>query len=283
MADEGPVGLIAGEGSFPLEVAAAVRSARRRAVVVALRGLTDPAIEGRADAVSWLWLGELERLLAVLREAGARDVVMAGKVPKRFLWTHREAVRPDARALTLLAGLRDRADDSLLGAVARALEEEGFRLREQLALVPELRVDEGVLGGVRPGPEQMRDVAFGWPVAKALGRLDVGQTVVVRDRAVLALEAIEGTDAAIRRGCALGEPGACVIKVAKPSQDPRFDVPAVGPRTLEAMVEGGGALLAIEAGRTVMLERRRMLHEADAAGIAVVAVSETSLARGAPS
>ena len=279
---ETPVGLIAGEGGFPRELARGVRASGRRVVAVALRELTDPGLEAEVDALAWVWLGELARLEEVLREAGARDVVMAGKVPKTFLWTHREAVRPDARALRVLSALPDRADDSLLGAVARALEEDGFHLHDQLALAPAPRADEGVMGRVEPDADQRADVAFGWPVAKALGALDVGQTVVVRERAVMALEAIEGTDAAIRRGCALAGPGACVVKVAKPAQDPRFDVPTVGPRTVAALAEGAGAVLAVEAGRTVVLERERMVREADAAGIALVAVSEGSLGlRGA--
>lgn len=279
--DEGPVGLIAGEGRFPLEVARGLRETGRRVVAVALRELTDPEMEDAVDALDWVWVGELERMIEALRHAGARDVVLAGKVPKTFLWRHREAVRPDGRALRALAALPDRADDSLLGAVARALEEEGFRLRGQLELAPRLRVAEGVLGRVAPTEAQLRDVAFGWPIAKALGALDVGQTVVVQGRAVLALEAVEGTDAAIRRGCALGEPGACAVKVAKPSQDPRFDVPTVGPRTIAALAEGRGALLAVEAERTVVLDREELVAAADAAGIAVVAVSERSLGLGA--
>jgi DUF1009 family protein len=279
--DDAPIGLIAGEGAFPRELARGVRGEGRRVVAVALRELADPGLEGCVDELTWLWLGELERLTALLRGAGARDVVMAGKVPKRFLWTHREAVRPDARALRLLAELPDRADDSLLGAVARALEEEGFRLRGQLDVAPGLGAAEGTLGTAHPSDAQWADVAFAWPIAKALGALDVGQTVVVRERAVLALEAIEGTDAAIRRGCALGEPGACAVKVAKPSQDPRFDVPAVGPRTVRALAEGRGAVLAVEADRTLVLEREAMLREADRAGIAVVAVSARFLGLGA--
>jgi DUF1009 family protein len=276
-----PVGLIAGEGGFPLEVARGVRASGRRVVAVALRELTDPALEACVDRLVWVWLGELGPLEAALREADVTEVVLAGKVPKTFLWTHAEAVRPDARALRALEGLRDRADDSLLGAVARALEEDGFRLCEQLAAAPGLGVREGTLGAVRPGEAQLADVAFGWRVAKALGAVDVGQTVVVRDGAVLAVEAIEGTDAAIRRGCALGEPGACVVKVAKPSQDPRFDVPTVGPRTVAVLVEGRASVLAVESERTVVLERERMVREADAAGIALVAVSARSLGPGA--
>lgn len=275
-----PLGLVAGLGRFPLELARGARAGGRSVVAAALRELADPAVEDCADRVEWLWLGELEALFRCFHAAGVREVVLAGKVPKTFLWTRPDAVRPDGRALALLATLRDRADDTLLGAVAGALEAEGFRLRGQGEVVPHLLAPEGVLGRVRPTPEQLRDVAFGWPVAKALGGVDVGQTVVVRGRAVLALEAVEGTDEAIRRGCALGGPGACVVKVAKPRQDPRFDVPAVGVDTVRAIAAGGGAVLAVEARRTLLLERGDTVREADACGVALLGATEESLQRG---
>lgn len=268
------VGLIAGRGRFPQELARALRSGGRRVVALGLRELADAALEGCVDALEWVHLGELERLFELLRAARVGDVVLAGKVPKTFLWERPDAIRLDERARAVLAGLADRADDSLLGAVATAIEAEGFRLRGQVELAPSLVAGEGVLGKVHPTAAQLRDVAFGWPIAKALGGLDVGQTVVVQGGAVLALEAVEGTDVAIRRGCGLGEPGACVIKVAKPRQDPRFDVPVVGPDTVERMVEGSASLLAVEAHRSVLLERERTLARADSRGIAVVGVVE---------
>jgi DUF1009 family protein len=272
-----PVGLIAGSGRFPAELARCVRRGGRSVVAAALRELAAPELAGDVDRVEWVWLGELGALVAAFRREGVEEVVLAGKVPKAFLWTHRSAVRPDARAAAVLARLGDRRDDTLLGAVARALEAEGFQVRGQAELAPELLAPEGALGLRTPTAAQTADVAFGWPVAKALGALDVGQTVVVRGRAVLALEAIEGTDAAIRRGCALGEPGACVVKVAKPAQDPRFDVPAVGPETVRVLAECGGAVLALEAHRTLVLERARLVAEADACGVAVVGVTAAGL------
>lgn len=274
------VGLIAGRGRFPQELARALRRDGRRVVALGLRELADVALEGCVDAMEWVRLGELERLVDLLRAARVGDVVLAGKVPKTFLWERPEAIRLDERARAMLAGLADRADDSLLGAVAAAIEAEGFRLRGQVELAPSLVAGEGVLGKVQPTAAQLRDVAFGWPIAKALGGLDVGQTVVVQGGAVLALEAVEGTDAAIRRGCSLGEPGACVIKVAKPQQDPRFDVPVVGPDTVERMVEGSASLLAVEAHRSVLLERERTLARADGRGIAIIGVVDGNEPRG---
>jgi hypothetical protein len=222
-------------------------------------------------------VGEIGRLFDTLQAEGVEAVVLAGKVPKSVLLADPSRLRLDAQALALLRRLADRKDDSILGVVASAIEEAGFRVLTQAELAPELCAPEGPLGRLGPSAEQWRDVAFGFPVARVLGGLDVGQTVVVLDRAVLALEAIEGTDEAIRRGCALGGPGASVVKVAKPRQDPRFDVPTVGPDTLRACVEGRAAVLAVEAGATFVLERERLVEEADRHGVAVVGVAEARL------
>lgn len=268
-----PVGLIAGHGRFPLELASAARRRGRRLAAVAFEGLADPGLAAHVDVMETLPLGQVERLLGVLRREGVREVVLAGKVPKGILF-RAGRLEPDARALGLLRELQDRKDDSILRAVARLLEGEGFELLAQADLAPELLASEGVLGRVQPTAAQLADVAFAWPIAKALGALDVGQTVVVEGGAVLALEAIEGTDEAVRRGCALGRGGACVVKVAKPSQDPRFDVPAVGLETLRVLREGGGAILAFEAGATLVLERDALVAEADAAGIALLGVAD---------
>lgn len=275
-----PVGLIAGFGRFPVELARAARHSGRAIAAVGIRDLAPPELEAEVDHFTPLHLGELGRLFASFRESGVAEVVFAGKVPKTLL-ARPQDLHLDERALALLRGLADRKDDSILGALADAIEAEGFRLLPQLALAPELTAPEGALGSVAASDDQRRDVAFAWPVAKALGGLDVGQTVVVQDRAVLALEAIEGTDEAIRRGCALGRPGACVVKVAKPRQDPRFDVPAVGPSTLRAMTEGGAALLAVEAGATLLLERQTLVAEADAAGVALLGIRDGAAAAGA--
>jgi len=268
------VGLIAGLGDFPLEVAAGARRHGLRVVAVALRELAPKAIEGAVDRCVWVWLGEMDKLLTTLQEEGVERVLMAGKVPKTFLWERPDALRPDARTIALLKNLPDRKDDSLLGAVADVIEGEGFRILSQAELTPELLAPNGSFASREPLPEELADVTFGWPIAKALGGLDVGQSVVVQDRAVLALEAVEGTDLAIRRGCELAEEGKpiCVIKVAKPSQDLRFDVPLVGTDTIRTMAEAGATVLAIEAGSTVVLDREGLVRAADAAGVAVVGV-----------
>ena len=276
------VGLVAGLGRLPFELARGARRRGRRVAAVALEGFADPALAGEVDACARLPVGQLERLFAFLRSEEVKEVVLAGKVPKRLLFEAPGRLQPDATAVSLLATLGDRKDDSILRSFARALEAEGFELVAQAELAPELLAVEGPLGSVAPTPAQLADVAFAWPIAKALGALDVGQTVVVEGRAVLALEAIEGTDAAIRRGCELGRGGACAVKVAKPQQDPRFDVPAVGLATVRALAAGGGALLAVEAGRTLLLEREAMVREADAAGIALLGVDGRRLPGAGP-
>jgi UDP-2,3-diacylglucosamine hydrolase len=258
------------------------RAARRRGervVAVAFHGDTEAALADEVDELHWLHLGELETLIARFRAAGARRAVMAGKVLKTSLFGDLARLKPDARAIALITGLRTRSDDSILGAIADELAGEGITLLPQADLVPELLAGEGTLGAFEPTPAQRGDIAFGWPIAKALGALDVGQTVVVRERAVLALEAIEGTDAAVARGAALGGPGASVIKVAKPRQDPRFDVPAVGLGTLAALAEGKVAVLAVEADRTFLLDRAELLREADRHRIAVLGVRDSTVAK----
>lgn len=264
------LGLIAGRGRLPLDIARAARGRGLPVAAVAFHGETDPALAGECDRIVWLHLGEIGALLAWLHEAGVEEAILAGKILKTGLFRDLSLLRPDARALSLLSGLQDRSDDGILGAVADALAEEGIVLKPQAELVPELLAGRGQLGHVAATEGRVRDAAFGWRVAKALGAVDVGQTVVVRERAVMSLEAIEGTDAAIRRGAALGGPGVTVVKVAKPRQDPRFDMPAVGPDTIAVLAEGKAAALAVEAGRTLVVDRARFLRLADEAGIAIL-------------
>jgi DUF1009 family protein len=273
------LGLIAGEGRLPLEVARSARRRGLRVAVVAFRGLADPGIDAEAAEVSWLHPGEVGAAVGALRSAGARRAVMAGKVSKETLFRDPGSLRLDAQAVRLIGQLADRRDDSILGLVAEFLEEQGIRLMPQADLVPELLAGEGTLGHREPTPAQLSDLAFGWNIAKAIGELDIGQTVVVKDRAVLAVEAVEGTDAAILRGGAIGE-GACVVKVAKPNQDPRFDLPAIGPDTISTLVEARAGMLAVEAGQTLVLDRERVVEGADAHGIALLGVAAGRLPRG---
>lgn len=267
------LGLIAGDGRFPLEIARAARRSGFEVAAVAFRDVTERALETEVATVCWRRLGELQAALDFLREAHVREAVMAGKVSKTHLLSGLEGLAPDARAAALLSALPDLRDASVLGALAGTLEEEGIRLRPQAELVPELLPAEGILGRVHPTSVQWDDIAYGFGVAKELGALDVGQTVAVQGRSVLAAEAVEGTNEAIRRAGKLGRPGLCIVKVAKPDQDPRFDLPAVGLETLEACAEASAGALAVEAMQTVVLDRAELVRRADERGIAVVAVS----------
>jgi DUF1009 family protein len=271
------LGLIAGQGVFPLEVARTARARGVRVACVALRDQARPEIERAVESITWIYPGEIGAGIAAFRAAGVREVVMAGKVAKSDLFQNPDALRLDASAAGLMHDLADRRDDTILGKLADFLETLGLRLLPQYAITPELLAQEGALTRTQPTAAQRADIAFGFPIAKAIGDLDIGQTVVVKDRAVLAVEAIEGTDAAIRRAGAIAA-GACAVKVAKPSQDPRFDVPTIGRDTVAVLVEARIAVLAIEAGATVVLERDAVVREADRHGIAIVAVGAGPLA-----
>jgi len=244
-------------------------------VAVAFHGFADPALASEVDVLQWVRLGELGALFAALHEGGAREAVVAGNVPKEHLFAGSDLIRLDERGAAFIASLRDRSDDSILRALGDALEAEGIRVPSQALYAPHLLATVGPLGGVAPTAAQLADVAWAWPLAKAIGRLDIGQTLVVRERSVLAVEAIDGTDATIRRGGALGRGQVCVVKVWKPGQDARFDFPTVGPDTLETLAEAGAALMAMEAGRTLVLEREAVVRRADALGIALLGVPES--------
>lgn len=269
-----PLGLIAGIGEFPFEVARAARRAGDRVVAAGVRGLTAPALETEVDELHWFHLGELGSFLRAFCDAGVADAVMAGKIPKSFLLRDPDSLHLDSLALEVLSRLSDRRDDSLLGAFAEALESGGVKVHAQAALTPELLVEEGVLGAVAPDAALLANVEFAWPIAKAIAGLDIGQSVVVKDRAVLAVEAIEGTDSTLERAAELGGAGSVLVKVAKPGQDPRFDVPVIGRETLETLRRVGAGGLAVESAQTVFLQRSQALSLADEAGIVVLGIGE---------
>jgi len=288
------LGLIAGDGALPAQIAGSAADRGLPVTAIAFHGVTEPGLAERIDQVEWLYLGEVDALIRLLRDQGIRRVVMAGKVDKTHLFqaggcfpaaSHSlddgPLLRPDARARELLERLKDRRDDSILRALAELLESEGVELRPQAEWVPELMAGTGCLGAEKPSAEEFADVSFAWPIAKSVAGQDIGQSVVVKRGAVLAIEAIEGTDAAVRRGGALGGEGVCVVKVAKPGQDPRFDVPTIGPGTVDVLAESGARLLAFEAHRTIVLERAEMVVRADRAGIVLLGVSDQEDAAGA--
>lgn len=264
------VGLIAGNGRFPLVFARGARDAGVEVVAVAHEGETEAEIDALVGGVTWIQVGQLGRIIDTFQRAGIRRAVMAGGIRKATLFEH---FAPDERAMAFLARLEHLGDDAILRGIAAELESEGIAVVDSTLLVPSLLAPEGVLGRHAPDERQWADVRHGLRVARAVGRWDVGQSVVVKGGVVLAVEAIEGTDEAVRRGAALGRGGVVVVKTSKPGQDLRFDVPAVGRETAAVCAEAGVAVLALEAGRTLILDREEMLARADAAGIAVVGVA----------
>jgi UDP-2,3-diacylglucosamine hydrolase len=270
------IGLIAGNGRFPLIFAEGAKRAGVRVVAVAHRGETEPEIERVADEVTWIRVGELGKIIRTFQRAEVRRAVMAGGIRKVRLFS---GFRPDLRGAAFLARLRSFHDDALLRGVAGELEREGIAVVESTIFLGDLVTRPGTLGRTQPKRGDEAQIALGFRVAKDVGRWDVGQSVVLKDGIVLAIEGIEGTDACIRRAGELGRSGAIVVKVAKPAQDLRFDVPAVGPGTIETMIAAKARLLALEAGRTIVLDRDEFLERADGARIAVVGVEEASVGR----
>ena len=263
---ERPLGLIAGNGRFPFLVAESARRAGRRVVAVAIREETAPELEGCVDSVTWVGLGQLGRCIEALRAAGVQEAVMAGQVKHRQLFS---GIVPDLKLMGVLARLAIKSTDSLIGGVADALAGEGIRLLPSTSLLADSMATEGAMGRRRPSRDEQKDIAYGETVARALAGMDLGQTVVIKDRAAVALEAMEGTDEVIRRAGRIAGPGTTVVKVSKPRQDMRFDVPVVGTGTLEAMVEAGARVLALDAGKALVLDKPDFLARADQAGLAV--------------
>jgi DUF1009 family protein len=283
------LGLIAGNGRFPFLLLDAARAAGRPVVVAAIREETDAEIEQRAAAdsgitVYWLGLGELSKLIDTFHKEGVTQAVMAGQVKHKQIFS---SIRPDWRLAKLLMNLRTRNTDMLLGAVAKVLGDEGIELVSSTAFLEPLLAQEGVLTAREPDENERKDIEYGLGVARGVAGFDIGQTVVVAAQACVAVEAMEGTDAAIARAGELmqsmedesGTPASTlerrltVVKVAKPQQDMRFDVPVIGIHTIETMIRAGATCLSVEAERTLLFDRDNLLTSANAAGIAIVAVA----------
>lgn len=265
------LGLIAGNGKFPLIFAEEAKRAGYRVIAVAHRGETDQAVEQAADEVTWVYVGQLGKIITTLQRAGVTEAVMAGGIHKVKLFGN---FRPDLRGALFLAKMKTREDDALLRGIADELASDGIQILESTLCLPQIISTEGVLTKRSPRSEEWDDIRFGFKIAKEIGRLGIGQTVVVKKQVVLAVEAVEGTDRAIQRGGALAKSGCVVVKVSKPQQDLRFDVPAVGVDTVRCLHEAAASVLAVEAGKTILLERDKLLERADSHGISIVGVSE---------
>jgi hypothetical protein len=277
------LGLIAGNGRFPFLLLDAARAAGREVVVAAIKEETEPAMNERAAldsgvTVHWLSLGELSRLIETFQRAGVTEAVMAGQVKHKQIFS---SIRPDWRLAKLLLNLRTRSTDMLIGAVAKVLEDEGIHLVSSTTYLEPLLAKQGVLTLRATNERERGDIAYGRTVARAIAGFDIGQTVVIADGACVAIEAMEGTDATIARAGALMRSLAAdgdastldrsltVVKVAKPKQDMRFDVPVVGVATIEAMRSAGATCLAIDARRTLLFDPPSVIAAADAAQIAI--------------
>jgi hypothetical protein len=262
------IGLLAGAGQFPLLLARSGRDKGAALVAVAHEGETEPELENLVDDIIWVKIGQVQRSMDFLAQSDVRQAIMAGGISKKNMFS---SFQPDERALALAARLPHLSDDTFLRGLAEEYEKEGIVIRPATYLAPELLAPAGQLSARPLTPEEEADARFGWTIAKRLGELDVGQLVVVRNRAALALEAIDGSDETIRRGGRLGRENAVVVKVVKPSQDYRFDLPSVGLGTLETMVEVKASALVVEAEAALIFDREAMMAAADAAGIAVAA------------
>ncbi len=261
------IGLIAGNGRFPIIFAENAKRLGYAVSAVAHIGETAPELEQHVERIHWIKVGQFNKLIQALKEDGVRQAVMLGGIKKTHVFT---TVRPDLRALALFSRLKQWKDDAILREVATELEGEGIQIRESTFGLLGILVEEGSLTERSPSKKEWEDIRYGWEVAQDIGRLDIGQCVVVKDRVVVAVEAVEGTDEAIRRGGVLAGEGAVVVKRSKPQQDLRFDLPAVGPATVEVMASVKATVLALEADRSVLLDRGETLRKAERAGIAIV-------------
>ena len=269
-----PLGLIAGNGQFPLLFAQAAQARNIPVVAVGMHGETLPAVEAAVTSMTWVRVGQLGRMIATFRRAGVERAAMAGGVRKTRLFG---GVRPDWRSMWLLARCAIRRDDGLLRAVADEFERAGITIVDSTLYMPEALAPHGVLTHRAPNRQQWRDLMYGYDIAQQIGRLDIGQTVAIKAGAVVALEAIEGTDACIQRAGELtGGRGGVIVKVAKPAQDMRFDVPAIGVETIVQLQAAGIGALGVEAKRTLMLQPQRILDAANAAGISLVGLSQAT-------
>lgn len=284
--DQRPLAVIAGWGNYPLAVAEALKKQNRRIVGIGIIDHADPKLADYCEQFDWIGIGGIGRAIRLCKRWGAQQAIMAGKLHKVMYYQPNWWIkhRPDWKCLKAfypqLLGFADRKDDTLLSALVNAFATEGIAFQNVADVAPKLLVQAGHIAGKPLTAKQHKDVEFGWQIAKAIGGLDIGQSVCIKDQTVIAVEAIEGTDLCIRRAgelCTAG--GMTIVKVAKPSQDMRFDVPTVGLKTLESIATAGGKVLAIEAGKTILLDQQEFIAAARRLNVSVVALDEAQVAR----
>ena len=260
-------GLIAGGGSFPLLTLKAARAAGHQMTVVAVKEEAEPEVEALADSCHWVSLGQLSKLIDTFHAEGISQAVMSGRIQHKQIFS---AIRPDWRLLKVLNSLRRKNTDSLLGALAQVLESEGISLLDSTHFLASSLADAGPNGGRKPTKGELNDIAYGREIAQALAGFDIGQSVVICEQTCVAVEAMEGTDLLLERAEALANGRRLtLVKVAKPNQDMRFDVPVVGPRTIRKMRAANATAVAVDAAKTLLIEKEKLIADADQAGIAV--------------
>ena len=265
------VGLIAGIGNLPVEFMRAAQHEGYEVVVISVVTDGAPELQAEADAYYQISVFKSDTVIKTFLKEGITDVTMLGKVTKEHLYKKITTI-PDMRTIKLLNRLRNRKDDTIMLAIVEEIEKEGLSVADQTKYMRSLMPPVGVMTTRKPTETEQLDIEFGFTLAKQMGALDIGQTVVVKEQAAMAIEAIEGTDECIKRGGALGREGAVVVKTAKPNQDVRFDVPAVGMKTLESMISSNCKVLAMEAKRTIFVEQEAVLQKANELGIVICAV-----------
>lgn len=263
------IGLIAGSGQFPILFSKKARSKGFSIYAVAFQNETDPNLKNYVEAIEWLHLGQLKRLIKFFHKHAVNQAVMMGAIRKTRMFRD---VKPDLKAISIVFELKHTHDDGLLSTFAGVLEQEGIQVKASTFLLPELLAEEGCWTRRKPTRSEKTDIELGWNLAKEIGRLDIGQCIVIGGGSVLAVEAIDGTDATIKRGGRLGNGTAVVVKVSKPNQDIRFDVPAVGSQTIEVMHASNTRALAIEAGKAVVFDQQEMIALADQYEISIIAL-----------
>ena len=266
------LGLIAGLGELPAVVSSEAKKKGYNVIGIALQPPADYTLKPFVDDFHKVRIVQLGKLISLLNKLSVSDIVLAGKVPKRLLYKNKRNLIPDARTLKLLFSLKDFSDDTIMTAFVNEFQKEGFKVLDITTFTKNLLAPEKILTHKKPTKAELQDIEFGWKITKKMGMLDIGQTVVIKDKAVMAVEAIEGTDEAITRGSHLAQGGAVVIKVSKPGQDMRFDVPVVGNSTLTTMKKAKAGVLAVEANKTIILDMSGFIKEADKAGLVVIGV-----------
>ena len=254
------IGLIAGNGKLPVLLAKGMQEAGNRVVGIGHLGETHPRLKYHVDTLHWVSIGALGRIIDLLLQEGAPTAIFAGGISKKHFFSR---AQPDLRAIKILGQLPDKKDDAILRAVTKEIESEGIKVESPIAFLQECMAPRGCWTERQPTEREKRDIEFGWGIAKKVGRLDLGQSIVVKDQMVLAVEAIEGTDEAIRRGGRLGKGDVVVIKVVKPQQDLRLDLPVIGLATIGTLKRAGATALAVDAHKTIIIDREKVVREAN--------------------